>query len=222
MVITCVVTILLCSFRKFEPNVISDQLGLVVTERKIMKAFLAAVLAIVLSVGAQAAPTPYDLNLQESRVDFSYDLQGSEFGGKIPISRADVSLDFQDLSNSEIIVGFDMTGASAGLAPLTEAIKSDSVLATDQFPTAVFESGRIIQNGTQARLEGRLTLKGQTKPVVLNASIFRQRGSDVGDLSELVVSITGSFDRRDFGADGFSGLVDPEIRINVVVTLDRR
>ncbi|SHG73096.1 Polyisoprenoid-binding protein YceI [Cognatiyoonia sediminum] len=168
-----------------------------------------------------AAPQSYDLNLSESRIDFTYDLQGSEFAGEIPISNADVALDFQDLSNSDISVTFNVSGVSTGFGPLTEAIKSESVLATGQFPTATFRSGSIVQNGTKAQLNGQLTLRGTTQPVTLNAEIFRQRGSEVGDLSELIVLITGSFDRHAFGASGYSGLVDPEIELRVVTTLDR-
>ena len=95
-----------------------------------------------------AAPQAYNLNLSESRIDFTYDLQGAEFAGEIPISSADVVLDFQDLSNSDISVTFNVSGVRTGFGPLTEAIKSDSVLATDQFPTATFKRGTIVQGGT--------------------------------------------------------------------------
>ena len=114
-----------------------------------------------------------------------------------------------------------MSGVTAGFGPLTEAVKSDRVLASRQFPTAAFQSRSVRRNGAGAVIEGELTLKGVTRPVVLDAQIFRERGSEAGDLSNLILLITGTLDRREFGADGYAGLVGPAIDLRVLVAIER-
>lgn len=173
----------------------------------------------VLAAPANAAPTAYDLKIGESRIDFTYDLQGSDFSGNIPIRSADVVLDFQQLSRSEISVEFGISGVTAGFAPLTEAIKSQGVLNARQFPAARFRSRSVRRSGDGAVLSGDLTLKGVTRPVQLNAQIFRERGSEPGDLTDLIILLTGSLDRREFGASGYAGLVGPAIDLRVLVAI---
>ena len=180
-------------------------------------------LCFLMSLATQVAATPqsYKLNLSESQIYFSYVLQGIEFTGTIPIASAEISLDFGELSNSSISVAFDVSEVHAGIAPLTEAIKSKSVLATGSFPIATFASETIKKAGNTAQLNGFLTLRGTTNPVTLHAELFRQRGSEIGDLNELVVLITGTFNRHVFGASGYSSIVDQTIGLRVIATLDR-
>ena len=185
-----------------------------------MKILLALGFLILASV-AIAAPQTYDLKVDESRIDFTYDLQGTEMAGNIPINSAKVIIDFEQLSRSDVSVSFAMSGVTAGFGPLTEAVKSDRVLASRQFPTAAFQSRSVRRNGAGAVIEGELTLKGVTRPVVLDAQIFRERGSAAGDLSNLILLITGTLDRREFGADGYAGLVGPAIDLRVLVAIER-
>lgn len=66
-----------------------------------------------------------------------------------------------------------------------------------------------------------MTIRGVTRPIVLAAQVFRQRDTQEGDRSRLSVLLTGTVDRRDFGADGFAQFVGPEIRIEILTRLDR-
>ena len=166
-----------------------------------------------------AAPQSYTLKIDDSRIGFTYNLQGSEFQGEIPIAAADVVIDFDNLSRSQVFVTFDMAGTSAGFGPLTEAVRSKAVLSTAQNPQATFETSRVTRSGVGATLEGNLTLRGVVRPVTLDARIYRERGSDVGDLSNLVLHITGHLDRNEFGASGYANLVGPKIGLNVVVSV---
>ncbi|WP_438956852.1 YceI family protein [Cognatiyoonia sp.] len=102
---------------------------------------------------------------------------------------------------------FHMTGTHAGFGKLTEAVRSEAVLSTTQNPRATFERSRVTRSGIGATFEGNLTLQGVVRPVTLDARIYRERGSDMGDLSTLVLHITGDLDRNEFGASGDANLV---------------
>jgi len=70
-------------------------------------------------------------------------------------------------------------------------------------------------------VNGLLTMRGVTKPIAMQANIYRQRGSAANDVSRLSVLLTGTVDRRLFGADGFPAIVGPNIKFEVLTRIDR-
>ena len=186
-----------------------------------LKRFSLAVLFVCFASEIIAAPRHYTLIRNQSQIAFSFDLQGSALVGNIPIEFAEVSIDFERLTRSRIRVQFAMADATAGVIFATQAMRSASVLATDQYPVALFESTQVQRSEVGASLTGDLTLRGITRPVVLDTRIYRARGSEPGDLSELVLLLTGAIDRNDFGAIGYANLVAPKVDLRILVNLQR-
>ena len=179
-------------------------------------------LAIWSGSGAAAAPERYRLDGSASRIEFLFDLDGSVFAGRVPVRQAEVLVDFADLAASRVTVVLDVAAVSSDVGLITAALKEVSVLDTGRHPQAVFVSRRVIPRGAgAARLEGDLTLKGVTLPVALDGAIFRRRGSDPGDLSDLVLIFEGSLSRSAFGAGGYGALVADEVGLRVLVAIVR-
>lgn len=180
-------------------------------------------LAVLLfaAVSALAEPARYRLDAAESSVQFTYALSGTPATGTMPITRADLTLDFQQVARSKASVTLNADGTKTGVILITQALKGSDVLDTARYPGITFTSRNVTGTANGARLTGDVTIRGVTRPLVLDAKIYRRDGSAAGDLSRLTVLLTGAIDRRDFGADGYPALVDPTVRLRILARLDR-
>ena len=174
-----------------------------------------------LAHGAVAAPKVYELKRDQSRVAFTWFLGEDAITGRMPVAAAEIVLDFRDVTKSSVMVTVDASKARAGAPFAGEAMKGQSVLWTSRHPEIRFASTRIRRDGEGgAIMDGRLTVRGVTRPQRLTARLFRPAGAEQGDRSVLTVRLQGSLSRADFGADGFQSFVgdrvDLDIRARVV------
>jgi len=191
-----------------------------------MRTVIAAALVTLTTVAtAIAAPVPYKLEPSKSTVGFVYELNATPTKGQMPVRSANIAIDFENLSRSSVDVTVNAARAKAGLIFATQALKAPSVLNTSAHPTIRFVSKRIRLNGGSindgAKIDGNLTIRGVTRPVTLNAALFRQRGSQSGDLSRLSFRLTGAVNRSDFGASGYPDLVKDTIKLDIVARIRR-
>ena len=169
---------------------------------------------------ALARPTRYELDAEASRVGFTYTLSGATQTGEMPITRADLVIDPNNLGASTADVIVNPARARTGFFFATEALKSDTVLATDLYPDIRFvstavelaPSGRLSDG---AALIGDLTVRDVTRPVRLDAQLFRPPGTAPDDLSVLTIELSGSMSRSNFGATGYSELVADAVGIDI-------
>lgn len=183
---------------------------------------LAALAACAVPWPARAAPRDYVLDAAASEVAFSYVLEGVTGRGTMPIDRADLTLDFERAANSSAEVTLDAAGARTGVFFVTEALKGRSVLNTADHPKIRFRSRDFAARDGGATITGDVTIRGVTRPLTLEAEIFRRAGSELGDLSRLTVRLTGAVNRSDFGATGYADLVANRVGLEITARLSRR
>ncbi|MCG6885334.1 MAG: YceI family protein [Silicimonas sp.] len=177
--------------------------------------FFAFVL-IILATAAAADPVPYRLLADQSRVGFTWYFGEDPVPGTMPVSSADIVLDFDQPANSRVLVAVNAAKSSAGNVLANEAMKGQSVLWTDRFPEIVFRSRRISRDGAGgATVEGDLTLRGVTRRQVLSARLFRPGSAAPGDRQRLTVRLEGSLSRSAFGAAGYAGTVGDRIDLDI-------
>jgi polyisoprenoid-binding protein YceI len=141
----------------------------------------------------------------------------------MPVAEADLVIDFDDLSRSVISVAVDVSGAEAGFPFATQGMLGPTVLDAANWPLIEFASDDVRRlDEVAAEVHGNITVRGVTRPITFRAEIYRERGSEVGDLSSLVVLLTGALSRAEFGADGWSDLAGDEVRLRIVAHLDER
>lgn len=187
-----------------------------------MLRFLASILALTIwSATALAEPVSYRLDAARSVVGYEVGFGDDLIKGQIPVTAADVTLDFRSNANSSVSVTLNAAGATSSFPFAEQALKGPKVLATGQFPTMTFRSSTLRIGTTTAEVDGQVTIRGVTRPVRLQAQVFRQRGTDPGDLSKMSVHLTGALNRSDFGATGWSDMVSDRVVIKVVARLDR-
>ena len=181
---------------------------------------LFTLILMLIPMGSFAAPTSYSLQADRSEVGFVYTLSGANSRGSMPVRSANIVIDLQQFSNSSADVTLDVTRARTGLIFATEALKAASVLDARGHPTIRFQSTAVRANNPRnlsegGQIDGLLTIRGVTRPVTLNAAVFRQRGAPAGDLSQLSFRISGAVNRSDFGASGYSDIVADRINIDI-------
>ena len=70
-------------------------------------------------------------------------------------------------------------------------------------------------------MTGLVTIRGVQQPMVLDAQIYRQKGTAAGDLSHLSIRLVGAVKRSDFGADGWADMVGDEVRLDILARIAR-
>jgi polyisoprenoid-binding protein YceI len=175
---------------------------------------------LILVNPAVAATIAYALDRDNSTVAFETDFGPDIITGTIPLNSADLTLDFEQVKNCTISVDLDVSGAQASFPFAAQALKGPKVLDAKNHPRMVFESTAVKAAGDGAAVTGNLTIRGVTRPVTLRAEIYRQKGSEAGDLSRLTVRLTGKVKRSEFGATGWSDMVSDEVRIVITARIE--
>ncbi len=186
-----------------------------------MKILVAAALALAsLVTAATAAPRTYVLEPAQSQVTFAWDFGADEIRGTMPVATANLAIDFDNLSASQVNVAVDVSGAEAGFPFATQAMQGPKVLDAENFPLISFVSTAVSRTGEgKADISGNITVRGVTQPMRFAAEIFRQRGTDANDLSHLVIVLTGALNRSDFGATGWSDLAGDQVRLHITAAI---
>lgn len=183
-----------------------------------------ALLASLFLVAAPvcAAPARYALEAQASTVGFETDFGPDRISGRMPVTRADLTLDFDRVANSQVDVTLDVSRAEASFPFAAQAMKGPKVLDAASYPEITFTSTAVRASGAGAVVTGNVTIRGVTRPVTLDAMIWRQQGSAEGDLSHLTIRLTGTIRRSDFGATGWSDLVSDKVRLDILARVARQ
>ena len=168
-----------------------------------------------------AAPASYTLQPEASVVGLETDFGSDKISGQMPISRADLLLDFKNVSASHVAVTLDAAHADASFPFAAQAMKGPKVLDSMDYPQIRFESTSVVAKGEGAEVKGRVTIRGVTKPMVMQAMIWRQKGHAAGDLSHLTIRLTGALNRSDFGAVGWSDMVGDQVRLDILARIAR-
>jgi polyisoprenoid-binding protein YceI len=184
--------------------------------------FVMLLAALIFANAATAATVDYALDRDRSSVAFETSFGPDLITGTIPLNSADLSLDFDQVANCTINVDLDVSGAQASFPFAAQALKGPKVLDAKAYPRMTFASTSVKAEGDGAAVTGNLTIRGVTRPVILRAEIYRQKGSEAGDLTHLTVRLTGKVNRSAFGATGWSDMVSDEVRIIITARIDAK
>ena len=195
--------------------------------RHIMIGALLIALSAFVPSPARAAPASYNLDTRASKVEFAFVLGGGHQKGTMPVSKAAILVDRDNLAASRVDISLDVSGVRTPLPFVKPALVGPQVLDAARFPTIRFVSTKItlapdgrLSDG--ARITGNLTIHGVTRPETFTAGLFRAPGSAPGDLSKLTVNLSGQVSRSAYGATGFSDLVGDVVTLNIKAVIKAR
>lgn len=100
--------------------------------------------------------------------------------GRFDGVQATVDLDDAELERGQAEVKIDMHAINSGIAAFDEHLRSDAFFNADKYPQAVFRSRKLFwEEARLLRVEGDLTLLGQTHPVLLRTANFNCYNSSI-------------------------------------------
>ena len=192
--------------------------------RLFVAALAVPVLATVSPVPApasapQAAPAVWTIDNTHSSVGFQIRHFVSRVRGSFRDVKGTITAD--DASWQDAVVDVEIATASISTANdrRDAHLRSPDFFAADSFPTIRFRSTRIERNGNDAKIHGNLTMRGVTKPVVLEGTFTGMMKSAQGDRIGFEASTT--VNRIDYGvkwnraAEGGGAMLGDDVKVEI-------
>jgi len=154
---------------------------------------LAMLLALVLPFAATAAD--YTVQPAASTLGFSDTFQGETFNGRFGKWTAAISYDPANLAGSKFDVEVELASAKTGDNDRDGALPGADFFDVAKFPKAHFVTTGFRQDGAQVIADGKLTLRGVTRPVSLQVT-FKPQSSGA------TLDVAGTVKRLDFSVGG--------------------
>ena len=180
---------------------------------------LATALLLAASIApAMAAPETFVVEGTHTFPRFSY----SHFGYSTQLSRFNktsgkVIYDKAAKTGSVDIV-IDTKSVDTGYATFDEHIQGEDFLDTAKDPTATFKSTKVNFDGDKpASIEGQLTLKGVTKPVMLTVSSFHAMPHPMLKKDAIGANAWTVVKRSEFNAGKYAPYVGDDVRIDIAI-----
>tara|TARA_A200000113_G_C8848739_1_gene349512 strand:+ start:267 stop:821 length:555 start_codon:yes stop_codon:yes gene_type:complete len=153
---------------------------------------------------------------EDTDVKFKYFVAGLPFEGKFKVVESNFDINFRNPVKSAFSVEFDLMQSDAGFPLATSAMKQ--VLDAHKYPKVMFESASANFDDGKFNILGFLKIRGVSKPVKLIVTVLENYNPDS---EKLHFYLQASFQRRQFGADGYYPLVRDTIIIEDVLILNK-
>lgn len=182
----------------------------------IAKILLATILLI--PVSALAAET-YTLDPTHTYVLYHINHLGfSVQVGKITMIDGKLTLDQSKPQNSKVSATIDMNNIDSGIAKLDEHLKDADFFDVAKYPTATFVSDKIVVTGKDAgKIYGTLTLRGISKPVVLDAKMMKVGMFPMKNKKTVGFVATTEIKRSDFGMKAYLPMLGDNVQLDIGV-----
>lgn len=181
-----------------------------------MKKFMAGLALTMAAFGANAAD--YKFDTAHTQIFFSVSHFGfSNSTGQFTDFDGGFTFDEKDFTKSSVNVtiqtdSVDLSNHKKWIDHMT----SKDFFNSKKFPTMTFKSTQVKKTGDKTMdVTGDLTIKGVTKPVVLNVT-FNKTGEAFG-AQKAGFSASTTIDRTDFGLDTYAPNIGTEVPIRIEV-----
>lgn len=177
---------------------------------------LASVLALV-SAGAFAAPITYKLDPTHTDVLFTWNHLGfSNPTGHFGQIEGTLIYDEADPTRSSVEATLPLAGLDTHVAKLDEHLKKDEFLDAAKYPTITFKSTKVETAGSgKLKVTGDLTLRGVTKPVVLDVKLNGAGPHPMKKVPAIGFDATATIKRSEFGIDAYVPNISDELKISI-------
>ena len=182
-----------------------------------MRKLLLATALFAFAGAAFAAPVTYRIDPNHTNVLASW----SHFGFSNPsvnFGKADGTIvyDADNVSASSVNVTLPLTGLSALAEDFYDHLTSGDWFDAAKHPDATFRSTRVEAAGQgKLKVAGDLTIKGVTKPVVLDVTLNKAAEQPMAKRAAIGFDATGTVKRSDFGLGKYAPNVSDEVQLRI-------
>lgn len=170
------------------------------------------------TAAANAAPVTYQIDESHTYPRFSYSHLGlstqlssfSKTSGKVIYD--------SKAKTGSVEINIDMKSVNTGFTDFNEHIQAEDFFHTAKYPTATFTSDRVIFEGDKPKsIEGKLTIKGVTRPVALTVTSFMAIDHPMKKKPALGANAYTQIKRSEFNSGKFAPYVSDEVRIDIAI-----
>lgn len=164
-----------------------------------IKTTVAAAAAFTLAPAIALAST-WTIDASHSDVGFSVrHLMVSNVKGSFPKVSGTITVDDKDVTKTKIDVEIDAASVDTRDAKRDEHLRGEDFFWVQKHPKITFKSKSVTKAGKGYKVNGDLTIRGVTKPVVLDVESLSEPVTDPwGNVKRGVVAKT-KINRKDFG-----------------------
>lgn len=133
-------------------------------------------------------------------------------------------LDPVDIAATTLAIEIPIGKVATNSAALTKHLMSDDFFDVANHPTALFKSTAITRDGetNNAKIAGNLTIRGVTKPVVLDATFIGAGANPFSKKKTVGFSATTTVKRSDFGVKYGIPVVSDAVELEVSVAFEKQ
>jgi polyisoprenoid-binding protein YceI len=183
---------------------------------------LAATLVAILAVSSPAAVTTWQIDPAHTAAGFSVKhMMISTVRGQFKGVTGTVNWDDQDISKSSVDVTIDANTVDTGEPKRDADLKSANFFDVAHYPTITFKSVKIEKiSAAKMKVAGDLTIRGITKPVVLDVEGPSGAIKDPYGNTRVALNATTTINRMDYGVKWNAKLdggvvVGDDVNINI-------
>jgi polyisoprenoid-binding protein YceI len=175
--------------------------------------------------GMLAQSSTWKADPNHSEVDFSIThMSIASVHGRLGAIDATVVFNDQDVTQSTVKATIHMDGIDTGVAPRDKDLKGPNYFDVDHFSTATFTSTSVTKGGSGLQVNGNLTIKGVTKPVVLDVEGPKGPVTGMDKKQHVGFEATTTVKRSDFGiaASMPTAALSDDVKITIAMDLAKQ
>jgi polyisoprenoid-binding protein YceI len=164
-----------------------------------------------------AKPVAYQIDPTHTATVFSW----NHFGFSTPSAnftdiQGTINVDNEKPANSSVNVTIPLSSINSNVPALDKEFQQEAWFNAAKYPNITFKSTKVeTKDKKHFKITGDLTVKGVTKPVVLNAVLNKQAVHPMSKVPAIGFNATTSFDRSAFGVGAYVPNVGDKITVNI-------
>lgn len=164
-----------------------------------------------------AAPVDYKIDPTHTATVFSW----NHFGFSTPSANFSdiqgvIKVDNAKPANSSVNVTIPLSSVNTNVPALDKELQEEAWFNAAKYPNITFKSTKVeTKDKKHFKITGDLTVKGVTKPVVLDAVLNKQGEHPMAKVPAIGFNATTSFKRSDFGLGNYVPNVGDKITVNI-------
>ena len=166
---------------------------------------------------ALAAPVDYKIDPTHTATVFSWNHLGfSTPSANFTDIQGVIKVDNTQPANSSVEVAIPLSSINSSVAALDKEFQAEAWFNAAKYPNITFKSTKVeTKDKKHFKITGDLTVKGITKPVVLDAVLNGQGEHPMLKVPAIGFNATTSFNRSDFGLGSYVPMVGDKITVNI-------
>nr|WP_314370025.1 YceI family protein [uncultured Acinetobacter sp.] len=164
-----------------------------------------------------AAPVDYKIDPTHTATVFSW----NHFGFSTPSAnftdiQGTIKVDNAKPANSSVEVTIPLSSVNTNVVALDKEFQEEAWFNAAKYPNITFKSTKVeTKDKKHFKITGDLTVKGVTKPVVLDAVLNKQGEHPMAKVPAIGFNATTSFNRSAFGIGNYVPNVGDKITVNI-------